>query len=130
MNCSQAIVETYAPSMGITIEHARKIAAPFAGGMGIGSECGAVTGALMVIGMKYGKILDSDSHANSETFKHVNMFICEFKSRHKHLKCSELLESEMGTPDGIHNAAGKGYFILRCPEYVKSAAEILDMILD
>jgi len=69
MNCSQAVVETYAPSLGMTIEQARRVAAAFAGGMGMGSECGAITGALMVIGLKYGKTLDSDSQANVVTFK-------------------------------------------------------------
>ena len=129
MNCSQAIVETYAPSLGITVEQARRVAAAFAGGMGMGSECGAVTGALMVIGLKFGKTLDSDSQANAETFKHVASFINAFKAQHKHLSCSGLLDSKMWTPEGINNATEKEYFTSRCPEYVKSAAEILDKIL-
>ncbi len=129
MNCSQAILETYAPSMGMTVQQARKVAAAFAGGMGMGSECGAVTGALMVIGMKYGKTVDSDSHADGETFKHVAELVTEFKARHKHIGCSELLESDMGTPEGVKKAADKGYFTSRCPGYVKTAAEILDKIL-
>jgi hypothetical protein len=55
MNCSQAIIETYSPTMGLPVEQARRVAAAFAGGMGMGSECGAVTGAFLVIGMKHGK---------------------------------------------------------------------------
>jgi len=35
----------------------------------------------------------------------------------------------MWTPEGINNAAEKGYFTARCTEYVKTAAEILDKIL-
>ena len=50
MNCSQAILETYAEEMGMSVENARKVASAFAGGMGMGTECGAVTGAFMVIG--------------------------------------------------------------------------------
>src|ERR1700680_3257878 len=69
MNCSQAILETYAPSMGMTVDQARRVSAAFAGGMGMGSECGAVTGAYMVIGMKHGKTVDSDTHADGENFK-------------------------------------------------------------
>lgn len=129
MNCSQAILETYAPSMGMSVQQARKVAAAFAGGMGIGSVCGAVTGAYMVIGMKYGKTVDSDSHADGETFKRVAELTKEFKARHKHIGCSELLEADMGTPEGIKKAANKGYFTSRCPGYVKTAAEILDKIL-
>jgi transcription elongation factor GreA-like protein len=83
----------------------------------------------MVIGLKYGKTLDSESHANVTTFKHVAMFIKEFKDRHNHLSRYELLESNMATQEGINSADGEGYFTSRCPEYVKSAAEILDNIL-
>ncbi len=128
MNCSQAVLETYAQTIGISVEQARRVAAAFAGGMGIGSECGAVTGALMVIGMKYGKTSDSDSRADGETFKRVAELIKEFKAKHKHIGCSELLGTDMGTPEGVKKAADSGYFTSRCPEYVKSAIEILEKI--
>lgn len=129
MNCSQAILETYAPAMGMPVEQARRVAAAFAAGMGSGSECGAVTGAFMVIGMKYGKTVDSDSRADGETFKRVAEFVREFKARHKHIGCSELLGTDMGTPEGLKKAADAGYFTSRCPGYVKTAAEILDKLL-
>ncbi|GFE59886.1 C-GCAxxG-C-C family protein [Geobacter sp. AOG2] len=129
MNCSQAILETYAPSLGMPVEQARRVAAAFAGGMGRGSECGAVTGAFMVIGMKCGKTVDNDSHADDETFTRVAEFVREFEARHKHIGCSGLLGTDMGTPEGVKKAADAGYFTSRCPGYVKTAAEILDKLL-
>jgi C_GCAxxG_C_C family probable redox protein len=129
MNCSQAILETYGPEMGLPINQARKVAAAFAGGMGMGSECGAITGAYMVIGMKYGKTTESDSRADNATFKRLAEFNKEFKARHKFMSCSELLETDMSTPEGVKSAASKGYFTSRCPEFVKSAAEILNKVL-
>lgn len=129
MNCSQAILETYAPEFGLSVENARKVAAAFAGGMGMGTECGAVTGAFMVIGMKYGKTRDDDSRADSETFKRLARFVEEFKAKHGHIECSSLLETDMGTPEGVKEAAGKGYFTSRCPVFVKTASQLLEKIL-
>lgn len=129
MNCSQAILETYAPAMGMTVDQARRVAAAFAGGMGMGSECGAVTGAMMVIGMKYGKTADNDSRADAETFKRVAELVKEFKAQHKSIGCSELLGSDMGTPEGVKKAADAGYFTSRCPGYVTTAAQILEKLL-
>jgi C_GCAxxG_C_C family probable redox protein len=129
MNCSQAILETYGPSLGLPVAQARRVAAAFAGGMGMGSECGAITGAYMVIGMKYGKTAESDSRADNETFKRLAEFNKQFKAAHKHITCSELLETDMGTPEGVKSAAGKGYFTSRCPGYVKTAGEILEKLL-
>ena len=128
MNCSQALLETYGPDLGLPVPQARRVAAAFAGGMGMGSECGAVTGAYMVIGMKYGKTAESDSRADNVTFKRLAEFNRQFKAHHKYLTCSELLETDMGTPEGVKTAAGQGYFTSRCPAFVKTAAEILEKI--
>ncbi len=83
MNCSQAILETYAPALGMSVEVARRVSAALAGGMGMGAECGALTGALLVIGLKYGKTQDTDQKADQETFKRVTEFVKEFQARNK-----------------------------------------------
>lgn len=128
-NCAQAIMETYAPSMGMSIKDARRVSAAFARGMGMGSECGAVTGAFMVIGMKYGKTRDDDSRADSETFKRMDRLVEEFRQRHEHIDCSSLLETDMSSKTGIIMASLKGHFKKRCPRFVESAAEILEEVL-
>ena len=52
-NCSQAVVSAFAPELGLDRETALRVAAAFGGGMGrTGETCGAVSGALMVIGMQ------------------------------------------------------------------------------
>ena len=129
MNCAQALMETYAPAMGISSDDSKRLAAGFARGMGMGSECGAVTGAFMVIGMKYGKTRDDDSKADSETFRRMDQFVEEFKKRHQHLDCSSLLETDMSSKSGILFAKLKGHFSKRCPRFVESAAEILEEII-
>jgi C_GCAxxG_C_C family probable redox protein len=129
MNCSQAILETYAGEMGMSIENARKVSAAFAGGMGMGSECGALTGAFMVIGMKHGKIADKDSGADKETFTRVAMLVEEFKKEHGEILCSKLLGTDMGTPEGVQKAADLGLFTTFCPKFVETASIILDRIL-
>lgn len=129
MNCSQAILETYAPSLGMNTKMARRIAAPFAGGMGMGTECGAVTGAFLVIGLKYGKTKDVDPEADKATFGRMAQFVKEFKVSHGHIGCSELLGMNMGTPEGIKEAEAKGLFTKVCPTYVRSASEILEKVL-
>ena len=54
-NCSQAIVAVFSEEYGFPAETAIRMAYPFGRGMGgCGCTCGALTGAMMVIGMKYG----------------------------------------------------------------------------
>jgi len=122
MNCSQAIFETYAPLFGLDGATARKIGTPFASGMGIGSECGALTGALLVIGLK-------DGNSHKKTFREVDMLMKRFRSAHGATGCSQLLGVDMGTPAGVKKAEKAGYFTSRCPLYVRTAADILEKIL-
>ncbi len=129
MNCAQALMEAWAPALGVSVDDARRIAAGFARGMGMGAQCGAVTGAFMVIGMKYGKSRDDDSAADSETFRRMELFAEAFRERHRHLDCSSLLETDMSNKGGILLAKLKGRYTERCPDFVESAAEILEEII-
>ena len=50
-NCSQAILEAYGPDCGLSPIDCLKVSSGFGGGMRRGEVCGAVTGALMVLGL-------------------------------------------------------------------------------
>ena len=50
IDCSQVVAGAFAEELGITQEEAYKMAAGFGGGMGIGETCGAVVGAMIVLG--------------------------------------------------------------------------------
>ena len=54
-NCAQAILAAYGDMFGLEKKNALKIGAPFGGGVAnTGDTCGALSGALMVIGLRYG----------------------------------------------------------------------------
>jgi C_GCAxxG_C_C family probable redox protein len=129
MNCSQAVLEAFSRELGMPAALARRSAAGFAGGMGIGAECGALTGAIMVIGLKYGKTVDVDKEADEETFMRVKKLLTEFENRHGKIRCSDLLGVDMGKPEGVKEADEKGLFTSECPKFIRSACEILDEIL-
>lgn len=121
-NCAQAILENYAPAYGIKPEAARNLSTGFAGGMGAGHECGAVTAAYMVLGLAFGP-------KEPDVFGKMEEFNKAFKARHGKIGCSELLGVDMGTPEGMKEAKKKGLFKTACPEYVKTAGEILEKML-
>ena len=58
--CSQAVFAAFAEQFGITEKQALQIGACFGGGMNKGEVCGACTGALMVLGLKYGQFDEND----------------------------------------------------------------------
>ncbi len=50
-NCAQSVLLPFAAELGLTEEQAYALAAHFGSGMRHGSTCGAVTGALMALGL-------------------------------------------------------------------------------
>ena len=91
--------------------------------------CGAVTGAFMVIGLKFGRARADDIEAKMKTAKMTNEFAKKFKARHGSIGCTDLIGCNISTPEGFEEAKKKDLFKQVCPKYVISAAEILDEIL-
>ena len=130
-SCSQAVLSAYGPQFGLDREMALKVAGAFGGGMGrLGETCGAVTGAFMVIGLKYGKTRTEDEQTKDQAYRLVQEFAHEFKSRNESIVCRELLGCDISTAEGLSAARQKGLFAVLCPKFVQDAAEILDQLLE
>ena len=129
-NCSQSVFSTYAPDLGLDRAAALKVAAAFGGGfVRTGETCGAVTGALMVIGLKYGCTRPDDNDAKTKTIETGRKFLEKFKQRNGSLACRTLLGCDLSTPEGMKKATDEKLFSTVCPKFVRAAAEILDEVL-
>ena len=64
-----------------------------------GDACGAVTGAWMVLGLKYGAIV-ADPAAKERTYAQTREFIARFEVRQGATACADLLGVNIGTPEG------------------------------
>ena len=69
--CSQAVFATFSQNLGLSEEQALKIGACFGRGMRKGEVCGACTGALMALGLKYG---ESKTKSNEVCEKFLDEF--------------------------------------------------------
>jgi C_GCAxxG_C_C family probable redox protein len=128
--CSQAIFATFSEQLGLDRQIAMKIADAFGAGMGgLAETCGAVTGAFMVIGLKYGRGEPDDDRAKEKTRELVKKFVTEFKARRQTIVCKELLGYDISTAAGMQSAEEKGIFGDRCPKIVRDAAEILEQLV-
>lgn len=129
-SCSQAILSAYGPQFGLEPETALKVAGAFGGGMGrLGEVCGAVSGAFMVIGLKYGKTRAEDEETKEKAYSLVQEFADRFSSRNGAIRCRELLGCDISTPAGRASAKEKELFTTLCPKLVQDAAEIVEQVL-
>lgn len=129
-SCSQAILSVYGVEFGLERETALKAGAALGAGMGcLGEVCGAVTGALIVIGLKYGHTEAKDKETKAKTYDRVRDYGCRFRAGSGSLLCRELLGCDLGTAEGMATARQKGLFTELCPRFVREAAEILEDVL-
>ena len=129
-NCAQAILLTYGTKFGLTDEQAYKLGTGFGGGLGRhGDVCGAVSGAVMVIGLKYGMAKPDDNDARTKTFEVVSEFLARFSDHQASILCRELLGCDLSTTQGRDFASEKELFATKCPEFVREAAKLLEEIL-
>jgi len=129
-SCSQAVFAAFSEALGLAKPIALKIAQPFGGGIAAtGSLCGAVSGALLVIGLKHGRLRPEDAAAKEKTYALVREFIKRFEALHGSIICRELIGVDISTPSSHEEARRRGLFDERCSRFVSEAAEILEAIL-
>jgi len=128
--CSSVVFSTFSGELGLDPDTAKKIGCGFGAGISkTGNICGAVSGAIMVIGLKYGKITKGDDAATEKTRALVREFIQEFEKRHGSINCTELLGYNLSNPDEYEQARNSTLFFTKCPGLVGDAVVILEKIL-
>lgn len=120
--CSQAVFAAFSEDFGLPKEQALKIGACFGSGMRKAEVCGACTGALMALGLKYGE----DKAKSNET---CEKFLDEFEKENGSIICRDLLECDISTKEGVEKAVSNNLFKEICPKMVESATKIANDIL-
>ncbi|MHC1730136.1 MAG: C-GCAxxG-C-C family protein [Syntrophobacteraceae bacterium] len=127
--CSQAVLEAWSEEIGIDPMLARKMSTPLAGGSGLGGECGALTGAFLVIGWKYGTIVAGNAEGLIASVSRVHELASRFKAIHGALNCSDLLDLDVFSEEGLREFEEKDMKMTRCVRYVEDTMNILEQLM-
>jgi len=116
LNCAECILYSANEEYNLGLDSkALKLAAGFGGGMGIEDACGAMTGALMVLGNMF---VVERAHESDRIKTLAKEYIEKFNARLGTANCKEL------------KALYKKDDETRCIEIIKAASEILDEIVE
>lgn len=76
-----------------------KIAAGFGGGIGrCGSACGALTGSVMAVGIKYASN-EAGMEKRAETYAKAKQLYKQFEKQHGTVLCRDLIKYDLSNPD-------------------------------
>lgn len=128
-NCSQGVFTAFATEMGINEKLALKLATNFGGGERKGELCGAVAGALMVLGLRCGHNDSKDIEGKSKAYAVSTEFMDRFIKKNGTVVCRELLGYDLTKVDDKLIIEEQKLFKTFCPKMVASAAEIVDEMI-
>ncbi|PKM49764.1 MAG: hypothetical protein CVV02_14235 [Firmicutes bacterium HGW-Firmicutes-7] len=128
-NCSQAVLSVFCDDLGFDKETALKISSGFGGGMRRGEVCGAVTGAIMAIGLKEGHYIEGDMETKTKVNELVKKFESMFEQLNGTIICKKLLNYDPSNAAELVIIKEKGLFDTICPKLIEDAINVIQDIL-
>ncbi|MDK2866671.1 MAG: hypothetical protein PWP51_1951 [Clostridiales bacterium] len=126
-SCSQAVFATFSEDLSIDQKAALRIAACFGGGMRMGEVCGALTGALMAIGMYNGYDQEDSPEEKQRVGEMTTNFISEFKVLQKAVRCQDILDGyNSSIPEERAIIEAKGLIAEKCPVAIEHAVRLVE----
>jgi C_GCAxxG_C_C family probable redox protein len=130
-NCAQSVLYAFSDDLLIDKNTALKLACGFGGGMGRkGEVCGAVTGGIIVIGIKIGRGENDDRSIMDFTYQRTRDLMDRFAAKHGTCICRNLLDGcELTTEAGQKRFFENGYRETVCVPCIKDVVEILEELI-
>ncbi len=127
-NCSQAVLTVFAKDFRLDEKLTLMLGTQFGGGARNAEMCGAVSGALMVLGLKYGHYQQDDAEQKSRAYAIAVDYTNRFKEANSSIVCRDLLGYDLTKPEDAAIIKEKNLFGDICPKMIKSAVEILEEV--
>lgn len=128
-NCSQAVLTAFASDFGLDEKLALMLGTQFGGGARNGELCGAVSGALMVLGLKYGHYESENNEMKSRAYAIATEYTNRFREQNGSIVCRNLLGYDLTKPEDMACIKERNLFGNVCPKMIKSAVDMLESIL-
>ncbi len=124
-NCSQSVLLAMTEHWGLENDLVPKVATGFGGGIGrCGSVCGALTGGVMALSIRYGTN-EPSAEKRLRTYELSRKFFEQFEKRNRGVLCKDLIGYTLANPDEHEKATKENVFQKKCARYVENAVTIL-----
>lgn len=102
-----------------------RVATCFGAGLGRRGEiCGAVAGALIAVGARYGRREGEGDEAKERSYERAARVVESFRERFGTLLCRELIGVDLGEPDGREAYRRENIRYQYCVDYVTAAVRM------
>ena len=116
-NCAAAVLAEFCEEYDLDLDLAFKLTNGMGGGFLEGDICGALSAAILVVGLKYGHSVKGDHGANLNCYAKTRQLIDAFKKEHGAITCRRLLAGKDDSEEERRRM---------CTGFIKSAVDILE----
>jgi C_GCAxxG_C_C family probable redox protein len=130
-NCAQSVFYAFCEDLHLDPDTALKTSAGFGGGIGRkGEVCGAVTGGIMALGVKYGRGEKDEPAVANVAYARTVEFMDQFANKHGSCLCRELLNGcDLATEEGQKAFREMDLKNKICTPCVRSAVEMVEKMM-
>lgn len=128
-NCSQSVLAAFGDITGLSLQDSCNISGGFGGGAGTRELCGAISGAVMTLGVLTPVDLADPVGSKKRTAALSREFQKRFQERFGALRCQELLEKKTEFTEETASAAVRLGVTGHCSVMIVTAVEILEEML-
>ena len=130
MNCAQSVVTAYSDLLKFDPDLAAGLSCGFGGGMGrLQQTCGALTGAIMVLGIHNSRLYSDRVELKNRTYTQVREINEKFAQSQGATDCRSLLGCDLQTDEGMQFHKDTNQSKTICEKCIAASIEILDEIV-
>jgi C_GCAxxG_C_C family probable redox protein len=128
--CSQSVFAAFCEDYGISKDLGLRLSKFLGFGyLFRGDYCGAISGALMIYGLKYSSGEQYNELSDEMFYQLAKEHVKRFQNINGSCLCKDLLTADLSTEEGMSYIRDNNLFNLKCPKFVKDSAQILTQIL-
>jgi len=123
-NCAESVLLTLTEILKVDCDVAPRIATGFGAGVGrCGDVCGALSGAVMMLSLKYGRENGADAEAKDRLYGMVQRLFDIFENEFGSVRCKDITGIDLRTSEGMARFKAEDLHNTLCPKFVIFAAE-------
>ncbi len=127
--CSEAVLLALGESMGVESELIPRIATGFAAGVArTGNVCGALSGAVMGLGLRYGRDAPK-TEPSRKPYWYSRRLAEAFEEAYGSVTCPGVLGLDVDDPDDYRRYTEKDMWATKCREIIKTSTGLAYDIL-
>jgi len=123
--CSEAVLQALAEALNVSSELIPRVATGFAAGIGRSGEvCGAISGAILGLGLKHGRNELEETPTGRRPHWYATELIQAIKERHGTVTCAGVLGLDLKDPGDLETYYKLDHWNTTCRELIKETTAL------